>query len=256
MNLDWTPILAAFTAGMATALGAIPIYFKKEFSKKVLNMGLGFSAGIMLVASFVSLILPGIEQAENVYSSTIAFPTILFGILSGYLFIIVVHEILPHEHIFKNKDMNHGQNLSRINLLVLAICIHNIPEGLAVGVGFGTDNLSAGLTLAFAIAIQNMPEGLVVALGLLSEGTSKNKAFVMAMLSGLVEPVAAIFGYLSASFSIYSLPVALGFAGGTMLFVICQEIFPEVFRQGQQEKSTTLGVITGIIAMLSIDYYF
>lgn len=255
MSPHLVAITGALIAGLATGVGALPIYFKKQFSKKTLDVGLGFSAGVMLVASFFSLIIPGIEEAKLIYPPNFALPILLAGIVIGYVFIINIHDLIPHEHMFKNKDMDHNQKINRMGLVVLAICLHNIPEGLAVGVGFGTDNASVGKTLAFAIAVQNLPEGLVVAIGLLSEGASKHRAFLIALLSGLVEPVAALFGYMSTNISHYSLPVALGFAGGAMLFVICQEIFPELFRQGH-EKSATFGVITGIITMLSIDYYF
>lgn len=255
MNTDLIAILGSLFAGFATGVGALPIYLKKEFSKKTLDIGLGFSAGIMLVASFVSLIIPAINEAEITYPKAIAFPVVIIGILIGYLLIIFIHEYLPHEHITKTNDMNHDRNISRVGLVVLAICLHNFPEGLAVGVGFGTENSSIGLSLALAIAIQNIPEGLVVALGLISEGASKNKAFAMALFSGMVEPISALFGYLSTNISKFSLPLCLGFAGGAMLFVICQEIFPELFREGH-EKSATLGVILGVIGMLSIQYYF
>ena len=254
MDINWIAISGALIAGVATGAGALPIFFKKNFSKSSLDVGLGFSAGIMLVAAFVSLIIPGIETAAQHYPSSASFPIVMMGIFAGYLFIITVHEYLPHEHIFKRQDMQHGRSISRVTLIVLAISLHNFPEGLAVGVGFGAGDQASGFTLAMAIALQNMPEGLVVAIGLLSEGAKKSKAFWMAAMSGLVEPVAALLGYLSSSISQYSLPVALGFAGGTMLFVICQEIFPELFRQGR-EKRATFGVITGILTMLALDHY-
>ena len=150
--------------------------------------------------------------------------------------------------------MKHKTKMSRTGLIVFAIMLHNFPEGLSVGVGFGGGNDNTGMTLAVAIALQNIPEGLVVALGLLSEGSTKHKAFLMALLSGLVEPVAALIGLISARVTHYSLPLALGFAGGTMLFVICQEMLPELFRKGH-EKFATFGVILGVMCMLSLNYY-
>lgn len=248
-------ISGALIAGAATGLGALPIYFKREFSKRSLDVGLGFSAGVMLVASFLSLIVPGIESSKQVYSDVWGLPVVLVGLLTGYLFIILVHDYLPHEHMFKESDMLHKRKMSRMALVVWAIALHNFPEGLAVGVGFGSGDEAQGLVLAAAIGLQNIPEGLVVALGLLSEGASKNKAFVVALLSGLVEPVAAMVGLLSSSASLYSLPIAMGFAGGTMLFVICQEILPELFKEGH-EKHATLGVIFGVMTMFTLDYYF
>jgi len=252
--ISQTALLFTLLAGLATALGALPIYFKKDFSKKSLDVGLGFSAGVMLVAAFMSLIIPGIEEARKVYTENLALPLVVLGIVLGYLFIIFIHEYLPHEHFYKNQDMSHKKTMSRVTLIVLAISLHNIPEGLAVGVGFGSGDEAAGISLAVAIALQNMPEGLVVAIGLISEGSTKHRAFLMALLSGLVEPIAAIFGFWATGLTHYSLPMTLGFAGGTMLFVICQEIFPELFRQGH-EKFATMGVVTGIITMLAIDFY-
>lgn len=252
-------ILGALLSGLATAIGAIPIYFKKDFSKKFLDMGLGFSAGIMLVAAFVSLILPGLASAKEVYSAHWALPVSLTGLFLGYLFIIFIHDILPHQHLVKNEEaidkINSRSGFTRMSLIVFAIALHNVPEGLAVGVGFGTGNTSIGLSIAIAIAIQNIPEGLVVALGFLSEGSTKNKAFAMALLSGLVEPLAALVGYLSSAYSKYSLPFAFEFSAGAMLFVICQEILPELFHDGH-ERNSTLGFITGIITMLAINNYF
>ena len=150
--------------------------------------------------------------------------------------------------------MGHSGKLSKVTLIILAICLHNFPEGLAVGVGFGSGDSAHGLTLAIAIALQNLPEGLVVAVGLLSQGSSKNKAALVALMSGLIEPVAAAFGYVFSTGSTFGLPISLSFAGGTMLFVICQEMFPELFREGH-EKTATVGVIMGIIIMLSLDFY-
>lgn len=248
-------IIGTLIAGFATGLGALPIYLKKEFSKSSLDIGLGFSAGVMLVASFLSLIVPGIENAKNIYPPALALPIVLLGLLCGYFFIIFIHEFLPHEHLHKSTDMTHKRKMSRVSLIILAITLHNLPEGLAVGVGFGGSDEASGMALALAIALQNIPEGLVVAFGLLSEGASKNRAFLLALLSGLVEPISAALGFLSASLTAYSLPISLGFASGTMLFVICQEMLPELFRQGH-EKHATLGVIFGIITMLTLDFYF
>lgn len=252
--MNWIAISGSLIAGLATGFGALPIFLKRNYSKDTLDIGLGFSAGIMLVASFVSLIIPGIEQAKQVYDSELSVFSVFVGLLAGYLFIIFIHEFLPHEHLHKNADMDHHKKMSRVSLIVLAIALHNFPEGLAVGVGFGAGDESSGIALALAISLQNMPEGLVVAIGLLREGATRKKAFSMALLSGLIEPIAALVGYFSTTISRYSLPVSLGFAGGTMLFVICQEIFPELFRQGH-EKKATVGVISGVIVMLLIDQY-
>ena len=254
MNFNWIAIGGALLAGLATGLGALPIYLKKSYSSNFLNAGLGFSGGIMLVASFVSLLLPSISSAQEIYGPHLSILYVLVGLLIGYMFIILIHDYLPHEHIYKDTDVEHNSKASRVMLIILAISLHNLPEGLAVGVGFGAGDSADGMGLAIAIAIQNMPEGLVVAIGLLSEGATRNRAFIMALLSGLVEPLAAVFGYLLTSFSKYTLPVSMSFAAGAMLFVICQEIFPEIFRRGN-ERSASVGVILGVITMILIDFY-
>lgn len=253
MTNEFYAIAATLIAGLSTAVGALPIFFKKDFSKTQLDIGMGFSAGIMLVASFISLIIPGLEEAKRHFPHGQALLIVLLSLYAGYLSIIFIHDLLPHEHLFKKNDMKHRKKLSRVSLIVLAIALHNFPEGLAVGVGFGGDDHDQGVLLALAISLQNMPEGLVVALGLLSEGSSKGKAFFMALLSGLVEPVAAAIGFLSTQIASVALPMALSFAGGAMLFVICQEMLPELFRQGHERK-TTFGVITGIAVMIALDF--
>lgn len=241
-------------AGLSTAVGALPIYFKKEFSKPQFDFGLGFSAGVMLVATFVALLLPSIEaSAERFEHHWVIIPTMI-GLALGYASIILLHECLPHEHLIKHENHPNPSHISRALLIVLAICLHNVPEGLSVGVGLASDDLSHGLTIGLAIAIQNMPEGLVVAIGLVSAGSSKHKAFFLAFLSGMIEPLAAAVGYFATNLSEVLLPFALAFAGGAMLFVICQEIFPEIFRENHERRSTQ-GLLLGVILMLSIDYY-
>lgn len=253
MEINNIALLAALVAGLSTGLGALPIYLKKTFSEKSMDLGLGFSAGVMLVASFIALIIPGLEEGNKVFSSQwLSLFLVMFSLVVGYVFIIIIHEFLPHEHFKKSNDMTHKKKMSRVTLIILAICLHNFPEGLAVGVGFGSGEQASGLTLALAISIQNMPEGLVVAFGLLSEGASKHRAFVMALLSGLIEPVAALFGFISTQVTSYALPISMGFAGGAMLFVICQEIFPELFKDGN-EKYASAGVVSGVVLMLVID---
>lgn len=249
-------LISSLVAGLSTGVGALPIFFRKKYSQNFINFALGASAGIMLVASFISLILPGFEYARELlpnYKHT--YLMVLVGLIVGYLAIIFIHNHLPHEHLFKEKDMKENTSLSRVMLIVMAITLHNLPEGLAVGVGFGGTDLDHALEIAFAISLQNMPEGLVVAFGLLSEGSSRSRAVGMAFLSGAVEPVAALFGFLATRIVVWSLPVALGFAAGAMLFVVCQEMLPELFRQGR-EKSATRGVILGIVIMLILGEAF
>jgi ZIP family zinc transporter len=254
MDNNWIAVAAILFAGISTGIGALPVLFKKEFTKGFLNLGMGFSAGVMLVASFIALLLPALADGARVYGETWSPLFVLSALFVGYLSIVFIHEFLPHEHLIKKEDKLLDSSKSRVLLMVFAIALHNFPEGLTVGVGFGGADFSGGLSLALAISIQNMPEGLVVALGLVSIGTSRLKAFTMALLSGMIEPVAAAVGFFTARISEFSLPVSLAFAGGAMLFVTCQEIFPELFKEGN-EKKATLGVIVGVIAMLLIDYY-
>lgn len=252
-----SPIYAAFLgsllAGLSTGLGALPIFFKKQYSKGFLSFAMGVSAGIMLVASFVSLLLPGLDHAQKLFPSHLALIVVITGLFVGYISIILIHESLPHEHLFKKADVKMTEGLSRVFLIVTAITLHNFPEGLSVGVGFGADDHSNAITLAIAIAAQNVPEGLIIAFGLVRESVSKSKAFSVALLSGLVEPIAAVLGFASTQVASMSLPLAFGFAAGAMLFVVCQEMFPELFREGK-EKMATLGVIVGISSMLALDH--
>lgn len=246
---------SAVAAGMATTLGAIPIFFKRDFSPSFLQGGMGLSAGIMLTACFSSLIYPGIGMAEKLYPQHhFGFVLVLLGIALGYVGILWAHNRVPHEHLFKDPDVDVTKGLSRVSLIVLAIAIHNLPEGLAVGVGFGGTDLNNAMDLAIGIALQNIPEGLVVAFGLVSEGVSKPRAFKVSVLSGAVEPVAAIFGFFAAFFVAFLLPVLMGFAAGAMLFVVCQEMLPELFKNGH-EKAATRGVLLGVILMLAVSEF-
>lgn len=251
MSPFWIPLFASLVAGLATGLGALPLLFFKSFSERFISGALAFSAGIMLVAAFLSLIVPGLEMAPKIYSPHWHTWPLILGVLLGYLVIVWVHERLPHSHFIKDPDMSHQKNWKRVTLIVLAIALHNFPEGLAVGVGFGGDELSRGYQIAIAIALQNIPEGLVVAVGLLSIGASRAKAMLMALLSGLVEPAGALVGILFTQLGQWSLPVSLGFAGGAMLFVICQEMFPEIFKPNH-EKVATFGLLSGVLLMLLI----
>lgn len=246
-------VLMSLIAGISTGIGALPIYFKREFTKAGIDFGMGFSAGVMLVASFVSLLIPSLDESAKIYGLWIGFLPTVAGLTLGYQVIVFLHDKLPHEHFIKHNDMVHHQQLSRVTLIILAICLHNVPEGLSVGVGFAGDSIKNGISLGIAIAIQNMPEGLVVALGLMSIGTKKHKAFWLALLSGMIEPLFALFGFWMTQISSVMLPFALAFACGAMLFVICQEMFPELFRNGH-EKNATRGVLFGIGLMVTLNF--
>lgn len=254
MSSSTTALIGCLGAGLATGLGALPIFLKKNYSKTTLDLAMGFSAGVMLAAAFFSLLIPGMEMSPKIFGELWGIYPVLSGLILGYLSIIAIHNFLPHSHFNKSEEVLSSRQLQRTTLMIIAIAIHNLPEGLAVGVGFGTGENQIGLSVAIAIALQNIPEGLIVAVGLLQIGARRSHAFLIALLSGLVEPVTGLIGYYATLISQQILPSALGFASGAMLFVICQEMFPELFRDGN-EKQATLGVITGIVTMILIDYW-
>lgn len=246
-------ILGSGIAGLATGLGALPIFLFEKISKNTQGIMLGFGAGVMLAATAFSLVIPGLEAAtertgSNVYAALI----VSLGIGLGGLFLWLSHRYFPHEHFFKGREGSSAVNLKRVWLFVMAIAIHNFPEGLAVGVGFGGDDISNGIALALGIALQNIPEGLVVAISLLSENYSKPRALFVSLLTGLVELVGGILGAMAVSLFSAILPLAMGFAAGAMLFVISDEIIPESHRLGY-EKAATVGVMVGFVLMMVLD---
>lgn len=248
--MDINTFIIIMIAGISTGIGAIPIYFKKEYNQEFLDLGLGFSAGVMLIASFSALLFPSIASAELIYGNKFGVVFPIIGLIVGYKIIIHMHNLLPHKHLLGVVDKNH-RAATKSYLIVIAICLHNIPEGLSVGVGFGGTSFENALSIAIAISIQNLPEGLVVALGILQAGSSRNKAFIIALLSGLVEPIAAIIGFIGTSASTFTLPFAMAFAGGAMLFVVCQEMLPELFNKDNIKESQK-GMMFGFATMLLI----
>lgn len=241
-------ILASLAAGLATSVGAIPIFFTKDISKKVMNCLLGFAAGVMLAATSFSLIIPSIESGGcGIKGAAIA----LGGILIGGFFLDFVDKMFPDTNLMAGPGKNHD-NLRRVWLFVMAITIHNFPEGLAVGVGFGDGNIANGLSLAIAIGLQNIPEGLAVALPLRREGYSSLKAFGVAVCTGLVEPVGGLLGVGLIQVAKPLLPWALAFAAGAMLFVIAYEIIPET-QKNTSSKMATHVLLLGFVIMMFLD---
>lgn len=257
------PVLAAFYASIftwiLTATGAASVFFVRGMNRTLLDTMLGFTGGVMVAASFWSLLAPAIEMSSG-EGFVKVFPAAMgFGL--GALFIFSLDKVLPHLHINFKENEKEGLKSTwhRTTLLVLAITLHNIPEGLAVGVLFG--GVAAGVpeativgatTLALGIGIQNIPEGLAVAMPLRREGVSKFKSFWYGQLSAIVEPVAAVVGAIAVSFFTPILPYALAFAAGAMIFVVVEEVVPET----QRDKNTdlaTLGFIGGFIVMMSLD---
>ena len=242
-------MLASIGAGLMTGIGAIPIFFTKNISQKMLDALLGFAAGVMLAATSFSLIIPSIEYAGGGLRGALITSA---GILAGGIFLDLTDKYSPHIHLLDNRQEGISASLKRIWLFIIAITIHNFPEGLAVGVGFGDNNISNGLILAIGIGLQNIPEGLAVALALVRENYSPKKAFLIALLTGLVEPIGGFLGLWMVKFFQPILPFTLAFAAGAMLFVISDEIIPETHRGGH-EREATYGIMIGFVVMMILD---
>ncbi|MEQ9039818.1 MAG: ZIP family metal transporter [Silicimonas sp.] len=247
--------VGALVAGMMTGVGALPVLVGHTPSRSLRDMLLGFAAGVMLAASFFSLIIPAIDAAavtfgEGAIPAAIACIAILFGMAGVHL----MNELLPHEHFRSGREGPEAASLRRVWLFIIAITIHNFPEGLAVGVGFGAHGLQGGMPLAIGIGLQNFPEGLAVAVALLGEGYGKMRAWGIAALTGMVEPVGGIIGAGIISVSEPLLPWGLAFAAGAMLYVISHEIIPETHRSGHQNQAT-LGLAIGLVVMLFLDVW-
>jgi ZIP family zinc transporter len=247
MNIILLGFLASLLAGLATGVGALPILFFKDVSDRVLDVMLGFAAGVMLAASSFSLLIPAIELS-NVW-------TVALGFSLGALIIHLIDRYTPHLHFWKGAEGPKSPRLSGLMLMVVAITIHNFPEGLAVGVSFGGGDVSRGVLVALAIGLQNMPEGLAVAFPMAREGYSRVRSLWIATLTGLVEPVGGLLGVALVSLAEPVLPWGLAFAAGAMVFVVSDEIIPESHRKGF-EREATFGLIIGFLIMMILDTYF
>jgi ZIP family zinc transporter len=250
MSIIGTGLIAGFLAGLATGIGALPALFFTRIPEKVVNTLLGGAAGVMLAATSFSLIVPGIEHGDRMWPGMGAY-IVSVGMLLGAAVLDRMDKWLPHEH-FQMGHEGPDSRLRKIWLFVIAIAIHNFPEGLAVGVGFGAGDTNAGISLAIGIGLQNMPEGLAVALPLIGQGYSRWKAVGIATLTGLVEPVGALMGVAAVSIFQALLPAGLAFAAGAMLFVISDEIIPETHSKGKS-RLATFGVMIGFVLMMTMD---
>jgi zinc transporter, ZIP family len=261
--LEYNPVLLALFATLftwaVTALGASMVFFFKTINKKILNSMLGFAAGVMIAASFWSLLKPAIEMAKA--NGTLPWMPALIGFLSGGAFLLLIDKILPHLHLGLSIDKAEGVKTSwqRSVLLVLAITLHNIPEGLAIGVAFGAlaHNPDAGVlagavALAMGIGLQNFPEGAAVSIPLRREGFSRLKAFNYGQMSGIVEPIAGVIGAYLVLTMTPLLPYALSFAAGAMIFVVVEELIPES-QAGHETDLSTIGAMLGFAAMMFLD---
>lgn len=239
-------------AALATALGTLPVLMSQRFSQRTFDAMMGFGAGVMLAACAFSLIVPALNAAGDAGQSASA-SGLLVGaaVLLGALAVFAADRFAPHEHFFKGPE-GRASTLRRTWLFVIAIVLHNIPEGLSVGVAFGGAEPAAAQALAAGIAIQDIPEGLVVALALLSAGYGRVRAALLGAASGLVEPVAAVVGVAVMGLSSAVLPWGLAGAAGAMLYVISHEIIPESHRAGH-ESAATGGLMLGFVVMMYLD---
>lgn len=267
VDMNWfmnmSPVLQALVATgftyAVTALGAATVFIFKTINKKVLNGMLGFAAGVMIAASFWSLLNPAIEMAEE--SGMTAWVPALIGFLVGGGFLWLVDTVMPHLHIGPQEEPEGVKTgWKRSVLLVLAITLHNIPEGLAVGVAFGASaanfpaaSLTGAVALALGIGLQNFPEGAAVSVPLRREGLSRWKSFVYGQASGLVEPIAGVIGALAVIVMKPLLPYALSFAAGAMIYVVVEELIPEAQQEKHHSNIGTVGAMLGFAVMMLMD---
>ena len=248
-HIGTNPVIQGLIGGVVITLlntvGALLVLFVKDVSDRFLDTSLGFAAGVMLTASFTSLILPGIE-AGGIWP-------VIIGVVIGVVFLDLADHLIPHMHFIMGEEGGHSRRLRAVWLFIIAITLHNMPEGLAVGVGFGSGNLGDAFVLMMAIGFQNIPEGLAVSISSMNAGMGKRfYASLVGIRAGLVEIPLAILGAWAVTAMKAILPYAMGFAAGAMLYVISDEIIPETHRKGH-ERFATLGTMIGILVMLYLD---
>ncbi len=255
----WQAMLAGIFTWSITAAGAALVFLTSSVNQKLMDGLLGFSAGVMIAASYWSLLAPAIEIAEH--GSSPAWLPAAVGFLAGGFFLMAIDKVLPHLHpgMPMNEAEGPATSWQRSVLLVLAITLHNIPEGLAVGVGFGgviagqsATGIGAAIALTIGIGLQNFPEGMAVAMPLRREGLSRGKSFWFGQLSGVVEPLAATVGAVAVVYSAAILPYALAFAAGAMIFVVVEELIPESQRAGNVDLAT-MSLLVGFTVMMVLD---
>ena len=242
-------ILTALGVGGATLLGSIIGFLFKKISHKFSDIVLSFAAGVMLAAAIIGLILPSVE-----YGGKFGVFITVFGIFIGALCLNLIDKLVPHLHKMVGADIesHNNTNLSKVLLFVSAIAIHNLPEGIAAGVGFGSGDTSGAIMIAGGIALQNIPEGMVIIGPMLAAGVSPKKTFICASFTGLIEVLGTFIGYFAVSIATAVLPFALAFAGGTMLYVISDEMIPETHSHGS-ERGATFSLLIGFSIMLISD---
>lgn len=246
-------LLTALGIGGATVLGSLIGFVVKRIPHRFNDIILSFAAGVMLAASVLGLILPSVESGGH-HGALIA----AAGILCGAIFLNLIDRLVPHMHSIAGIDREGGRDveqLHKILLFVIAIGVHNLPEGIAAGVSFGTGNVSDAFTVAAGIALQNVPEGMIIIAPMLAAGISRRRTFLIALATGLVEVAGTLFGYFTVRVASLLLPFMLAFAGGTMLYVISHEMIPETHSHGY-ERGATYALLVGFIVMLIMDSYF
>ncbi|HMO33215.1 MAG TPA: ZIP family metal transporter [Lacibacter sp.] len=256
----WAALLATAFTWLVTAAGAALVFLFKTISRGILDPMLGFTGGVMVAASFWSLLNPSIEISETLYPGYSWVPAAT-GFLAGALFIYFLDKVMPHLHLNFGLEETEGMKtrLHKTTLLILAITLHNIPEGLAVGVLFGAaamgmhdTSVASAITLAIGIGIQNFPEGIAVAMPLRRQGVTRFRSFWYGQLSAIVEPIAGVAGALAVMYLQPVLPFALAFAAGAMIFVVVEEVIPETQRDRYTDRSV-LGFIGGFLVMMILD---
>ena len=246
-------LLTALGVGGATVIGALIGFLFKSPSHKFNDIILSFAAGVMLAAAVVGLIIPSLEYGEGVAPLIIT----ILGIFAGAATLNLIDKLVPHLHKMSGADIEaHPEKTARLNrvlLFVIAIAIHNLPEGIAAGVSFGTGNVTQAITVAGGIALQNIPEGMVIIAPMIAAGMSRRRTFLIALGTGIVEVIGTFIGYFAVSISTAVLPFALAFAGGTMLYVISDEMIPETHAHGA-ERAATYSLLIGFAVMLAFDF--
>ncbi len=246
-------LLTALGVGLATVFGALIGFCFKNVSHKFNDIILSFAAGVMLAAAVMGLIFPALESGGR-----FSVPVTVLGVFAGAIFLQLIDRFVPHLHRLAGADTeSHSkkqEHIHKIMLFVLAIAIHNFPEGIAAGVGFGTGNTAEALTIAGGIALQNIPEGMVIIGPMLAGGVSKKRTLLIAIATGLVEVIGTLIGFFAVSLSASILPFALAFAGGTMLYIISDEMIPETHAHGN-ERAATYALLVGFCVMMLVDFY-
>ena len=243
-------LLTALGVGGATMFGSVIGFMFKKISHKFSDIVLSFAAGVMLAAAVLGLIIPSVE-----YGGKFGIVVTVVGVFCGAVCLNLIDKLVPHMHKIVGIDSEKhkgNENLNKVLLFVMAIAIHNLPEGIAAGVGFGGGDTSEALLIAGGIALQNIPEGMVIIGPMLAAGVSAKRTFICAMVTGLVEVIGTLLGYCAVSVASFILPFALAFAGGTMLYVVSDEIIPETHSHGS-ERGATYALLVGFCVMLVSD---